>query len=359
MPVRSRRRSNLRSFYYKLRLAVPVRKPLAMLAVTSGYLRAKLSRKPRLRGVDIVTNYSCNLRCSHCNIEPMTRKGEPTLSLDDYRAVERQCSELGVFQYTFTGGEPLVCKDLEEIIEVFKPHKRLIFLQTNGRLISSLEKARWLRRIGVDVVNVSLDSGLPDEHDANRNRPGNYAETMRALDFVRRAGLRTMIGTVLTHQNLHSRGIHELLEHCERNRILLVLNLAAPVGRWHDNEDILLTEEDQDHIRGLTARYPMASLDIEAAINAYGCPGFKEKLYITPYGEVTGCTFVQVSFGNVKESPLRRIRDRALESGFMSDFSPRCYAAEDRDFMRRTMPHLGGNVPRRHSELLEISPGDG
>ena len=110
------RLTNLKRFYYQLCLALPPRKPLAVLAAAGGYVRARLFRKPVLRGVDIVTNYSCNLACRHCNIHTMRRRDVPTLSLDDYRDIERQCSEMGVFQYTFTGGDPLLRKDLERLV---------------------------------------------------------------------------------------------------------------------------------------------------------------------------------------------------------------------------------------------------
>jgi MoaA/NifB/PqqE/SkfB family radical SAM enzyme len=324
--------TNLRRFLLSIKIVSPWHKPIAFKNLVLSFLKAKFTKKPVLRGVDIVTNFCCNLTCSHCNIDTMIKDKSKELSLDDYRRIEKEATELGVFQYLFTGGEPLLRKDFEELVKIFKPHKRLIFVQTNATLINTIEKAKRLRKIGVDLVNVSLDSGIEEEHDNNR-------------------GLHVIVGTVVSHTNLHSEGLHSLFEYARKTKTSIILNLAAPSGKWFNNTDILLTKEDQLYIRELVNKNPFLRLDMDSTINEYGCPAFKEKLYISPYGDVMGCTFVQVSFGNVKEKSLKEIRDKALNEDFMNKYAKRCYAAEDKEFINKYMSQLGEEVPKTFAEV--------
>lgn len=343
--------TNLKRFLLSVKTVAPWHKPMAFSTLVYSYLKAKVTTAPILRGVDIVTNFSCNLKCSHCNIETMKKPKSEELTLDDYRRIEKECTELGVFQYSFTGGEPLLRKDFEEVVKIFKPHKRLMLVQTNATLIKDLEKAKWLKKIGIDIINVSLDSGIEEEHDTNRGLKDNYKQTIDALKLCRKAGLHVIIGSVVSHSNLHSEGLNALFDYAKEAKISIILNLAVPTGKWFDNKDILLTEEDQIYVRELVNKNPYLRLDMDSTINEYGCPAFKEKLYISPYGDVTGCTFVQVSFGNLKEKSLKEIRDKALNTDFMDKYAKRCYAAENKEFIKKYMSQLGEDVPKTYEEV--------
>lgn len=344
--------NHLKRFYFTSKLVFTPAKPLAFLTALKSYLNAKTSDKPVLRGVDIVTNYSCNLLCKHCNIDNMVKNKKNKLSLDDYREIEKQCTKLGIFQYCFTGGEPLLCKDLEKIVKIFKPYKRIMLIQTNGLLIKSLAGAKQLKKIGIDILNVSLDSGIAEEHDSNRGVKKHHEHTLKVIGWGKKAGLQIIIGTVLSHENLHSAGINKLINFVIKNNYILLLNLAVPAGKWHKNKKILLTKDDQTYIRQLIDKYPALRIDMNSTINQYGCPAFKEKLYITPYGDVTGCTFAQISFGNIKEKSLEDIRNLALKTNLMNKYSHVCYAAEDADFINKYMSQLGNNVPLYYKQII-------
>lgn len=344
--------NQLKRFYFTSKLIFTPTKPAAFLTALKSYLHAKISDKPVIRGVDIVTNYSCNLLCKHCNIDNMVKNKNNQLTLDDYREIEKQCTNLGIFQYCFTGGEPLLCKDFEEIVKIFKPYKRIMLIQTNGRLITSFSKAKHLKDIGIDILNVSLDSGIAQEHDKNRGVKGHYFHTLKVIDWGKKAGMQIIIGTVVSHENLHSEGINKLINFVNKNNYILLLNLAVPAGKWYKNQNILLTKEDQAFVRELVKNNPALRLDMNSTINQYGCPAFKEKLYITPYGEVTGCTFAQISFGNVKDKSLKEIRNLALKTNLMNKYSQICYAAEDRNFINKYMSKLGNIVPQDYKKIM-------
>jgi len=341
----------LKRLILTIKLVFSIRKPLAFLLLLRNYIKAKLVKSPVLRGVDIVLTYACNLKCKHCNISGMLQSENNPLSLDEYREIEKECTRLGVVQYTFTGGEPLLAENFEEIVKIFKPYKRIMLLQTNGALIKSYDDAIRLRKIGINVVNVSMDSGIAEEHDRNRGLAGHWEQTQKCLSYGKKAGLKTMIGTVISHNNLHSIGIKKLISYAQKNNIILLLNLAAPTGKWFKNKDVILTKEDQEYIRNLVRQNPHVRLDMDSTINQYGCPAFKEKLYITPYGDVTGCTFVPVAFGNIRYMSIEEIRKIGLRIEFMNKYSKICYAAEDHDFINQYMSQLEPPMPEHFSYL--------
>ena len=110
----------------------------------------------------------CDLRCVYCMKEKMTflPKSE-ILTLEE---IERLCDnfiELGVSKIRITGGEPLVRRDIIELIKKlnFKKNKtnlKEITLTSNGTLLAKY--AKELKKFGVNRINISLDTIDPDKY---------------------------------------------------------------------------------------------------------------------------------------------------------------------------------------------------
>ena len=98
----------------------------------------------------------CNFRCVFCHSEGIGSSTEE-LKTEDYQIIAKATSLLGISYVKFTGGEPLLRSDLEEIISIFKENGfREVSLTTNGFLLPS--RAHALKLAGLDWVNVSLHS---------------------------------------------------------------------------------------------------------------------------------------------------------------------------------------------------------
>ncbi len=142
----------------------------------------------------------CNLRCTYC----MPAEGLPFLpppalmSRDEITRLARiAVTEFGVRQIRFTGGEPLLRKDLVEIIRdvaALEPRPE-ISLTTNA--IGLTSRAEALAAAGLNRINVSLDSIEPETFAKITRRP--FLERVLAgIDAVKRAGLaETKINAVL------------------------------------------------------------------------------------------------------------------------------------------------------------------
>ncbi len=134
----------------------------------------------------------CNLRCTYCMPAaglPWTA-AEQLLQPDEIiRLVRMGVTRLVITKVRFTGGEPLLAKDLEEIIAAtaeLRPRPQLA-LTTNGVLLA--KRAEALARAGLDRVNVSLDS-VDYLHFAAITRRDRLSDVLAGLAAAHAAGLR-------------------------------------------------------------------------------------------------------------------------------------------------------------------------
>ena len=132
----------------------------------------------------------CNLRCVYC----MPLEGLPWLQRDEllsYEEIEqiiRVMAPMGLERLRITGGEPLVRRDVPELVKLLAaiPGIRDLSLSTNAVLLA--EQADALKAAGVSRLNVSLDSLQEDRVDRIARRPGSYPKIMEGLAAAEEAG---------------------------------------------------------------------------------------------------------------------------------------------------------------------------
>ena len=141
----------------------------------------------------------CNARCGFCDYwktDPAARDQE----LQDYADAARYFDPLLV---TFTGGEPLLRRDLEDLVASVGKAVRLkyIMLLTHGGMLSG-ERAQSLWDAGVNQFNISLDY-LDGRHDAARGIPKLTSRIFDTVDTLRRSGIDSIrFNTVIKRDNL-------------------------------------------------------------------------------------------------------------------------------------------------------------
>jgi GTP 3',8-cyclase len=163
----------------------------------------------------------CNLRCVYC----MPPEGIPwkhhdqIMRYEEIAAVVRVAAENGIREVRLTGGEPLVRKDLADLVRMISaiPGIEDISLTTNAVLLE--KQARALAEAGLQRVNISLDTLNPDKFK-RITRLGTFEQTWRGIEAAEACGLKPIkINTVVM------RGINddEILD-------LARLSLGHP---WH------------------------------------------------------------------------------------------------------------------------------
>ena len=135
-------------------------------------------------------------------------------------SITKAAAELGMRSVKFTGGEPLLRRDLEEIIARI-PQSLDTSLTTNGILLAG--RAEALARAGLDRVNVSLDSLQPSKYcEITAGRPGDLERVLAGIDASREAGLLPIkLNVVVLKKN--EAEVPEMIEFCRQRGLILQL----------------------------------------------------------------------------------------------------------------------------------------
>jgi len=314
----------------------------------------KVKRGESIAILQFQYDYTCNFRCEHCCITKLRRKkGERYFTIDDVKELSRQADEMGLAHIVITGGEPLVFPDFDDVVKAIDPQKFYITSDTNGWFLDE-KRAKHIKSIGVDKIQLSLDSLSATEHDKFRRKPGSHERAIRAIDASLEAGLNIILATVVTKQRVRSEEFVEFLEFAKKKGIAVFVTYAKPVGDWEGNFDVLVSRDDMDYMRGLEEKYnvfthltPSYGLDM-------GCISVKRMVSITKYGDVMPCPYIHCSLGNFFKEPLKDIIERGLNIRYFGKYIDTCLIAEDREFINEyeAQKIMGKPLPVLCSEVF-------
>ncbi|MBU3185177.1 GTP 3',8-cyclase MoaA [Clostridium estertheticum] len=141
----------------------------------------------------------CNLRCIYCMPEQGIKKLEHVdiLRFEEIFKIVKVSEKLGINKVRYTGGEPLVMKDIDKLIYETSKLQGIedISITTNGILLGDM--ASDLKKAGLKRVNISLDT-LDDAKFKSITRIGNLDKVMKSIDRCLTLGLKPVkINTVL------------------------------------------------------------------------------------------------------------------------------------------------------------------
>lgn len=160
--------------------------------------------------------YRCNATCGFCDI---WERPSPYVTLENARENLRDLKKLGVRVVDFTGGEPLLHRQLPELLQEAKRLGLITTVTTNALLYPKLaERLRGL----VDMLHFSLDSPVAAEHDQSRG-VRCFDKVMESIALARQLGERPDILFTVFERNVHQiRQMYESI--CAPNDLLLILN---------------------------------------------------------------------------------------------------------------------------------------
>lgn len=159
------------------------------------WLRAR--NRPVLLNFEVTMR--CNAKCGFCDYWKTPAEARHS-EMSDFAEIARRFSPMLV---TFTGGEPTLRKDLEEIVASVRKAVRYTYVQmiTHGAMLS-LDRAKSLWDAGVDQFNISLDY-LDERHDVARGIPGLSAKILALVPEMKAAGIGSVrFNTVIKNDNL-------------------------------------------------------------------------------------------------------------------------------------------------------------
>jgi pyrroloquinoline quinone biosynthesis protein E len=263
--------------------------------------------------------YRCPLACGYCS-NPVNLAGyTDELSTDEWRRVLVEARELGVLQCHLSGGEPLVRRDLEDIVA--GAHQ--LGLYTNlvtSALGLSRPRAERLRAAGLDHVQVSIQADEPALSDRIAGTR-SFARKVEAMAVVSELGWPLTLNVVLHRQNIDRvADVLALAEEVGADRVELA-NTQYYGWAWR-NREALLPSRDQLEAAEVVVRAARTRLrdrmDVIYVIPDYysrypkPCMGgwAARQLTVAPNGDVLPCPAAQslpLPRASVRDEPLARI----------------------------------------------------
>jgi MoaA/NifB/PqqE/SkfB family radical SAM enzyme len=305
----------------------------------------KIKRGESIAIIQFQYNYTCNFRCQHCSVKRFQgKKDGRQFTIADVKELFRQADEMGLARVTITGGEPLVFKDFDALVAAIDPQKFYINCDTNGWLLDE-KMAKHIKSIGVDRVQLSLDSFNANEHDRFRKARGSYDRAMKAVDIALETGLGIFMQTVVTKQRLHSDEFIKFIEFFNKKGVGVFVSYAKPVGAWEGNFDVLIDKDDMKYMEQLEKKYNAFTHLTPAYGLHMGCIAVKGMFSVTQYGDVLPCPYMHISIGNVFREPLKDIVQRGLNIKYFGEHVDTCLIAEDRDFIDKYVVNRIYNKP--------------
>ena len=148
----------------------------------------------------IYTNYDCNLKCSYCVAKSGPNAPRRALGIENVKRLVDEAVELGFEHIFFTGGEPFLLNEIYEMLAYSSARIKTTVL-TNAMLLRGvrLEKLCAVANDNL-IVQVSLDGGRPEDHDAYRGA-GTWEKTVEGIQLLQVAGFRVRLGTTETPVN--------------------------------------------------------------------------------------------------------------------------------------------------------------
>ena len=299
----------------------------------------------------------CNLRCIYC----MPEKGitdivphDELLSLEEIYELTKSFVELGIDKIRFTGGEPLVRKNIVELIRKTRELDGIkdISLTTNAQLLKGM--AKDLKEAGLNRVNISLDT-LDPEKFSTITRGGNLNSVLESIDEAIKVGLTPIkINTVLMG-GFNDNEIRDLVELTKRGidvRFIELMPIGEAVGFAKDkfiSNDIIL--------KTISELEPVEREDISSPATYYKLPGASGKVGIinpisckfcdncnrirlTSTGQLKLCLHSNIEIDlksalRNKEDIKQLIRDSILTK-------EASHHLEDEEYITRNMNQIGG-----------------
>ena len=262
--------------------------------------------------------YRCPLHCPYCsNPLRMERNGE--LATEEWRRVIREAAGLGVLQIGFSGGEPLVRKDLRDLIRAARESNLYTNLITSGIGLDEM-RARELREAGLDSVQLSFQSDAVDLADEIAGARA-HERKLQAAGQIRAVGISLSLNFVIHRRNIDR--LPEMIDLTEKlgaKRVELA-NVQFYGWAFLNRAALLPTREQVERAReiAIAAKQRLAGkIDIFYVLPDYyetrpkPCLSGWGQRYLTvnPVGDVLPCPTASSAIPNMR---FENVRERSID----------------------------------------------
>ncbi len=286
------------------------------------------------------TTNQCNMFCDHC-YRDAGAKSMDELSTSEAKQLIREIKKAGFQIMIFSGGEPLMRKDIYELGAFAKAQGLRAVMGTNGSLITP-EVARKMKEAGFMAAGVSLDSLDPAKNDAFRKMENAYELTVGGMNNLKTAGVPFQIHTTVMDWNVAE--LEAITDFAvEIGAMAHHVFFLVPTGRAVKiEEEALRVAVYEKTIARLMDKQKQVPIEIKPTCApqfirvaekkgiplrfSKGCLAGISYCIISPIGNVQPCAYLDMPLGNVKEKPFDIIwrENEVLEKLRTMDYEGKC-----------------------------------
>ena len=300
-------------------------------------LNRNVKRAPAYVGWDVT--FRCNSRCSYCLSWKLGLENkEKELTTQESLDVIRQLGKLKTWMLSFTGGEPLLRKDIFLLIKEAKKRRIGTNLNTNGFFLE--EKAEEIIDSGLDTLTVSVESHDPEVHDSIRNCKNSFNRLEKGIKKLNklRKEKKTHKPFIMIRANVSKANYKELEKYFEywKDKVddikLQPIHEGTANNFLHVQKDGILFQGDEEkeylkYMRRLYKKYPSINTGYHNEFynfffnkkemeKKYRCFALYTILTLDPYGNVYPCTEFISKLGNLRKESLIRILNNKKSRNF-------------------------------------------
>lgn len=212
---------------------------------------------------------ACALACIHCRAEAQPRKHPLELTTTEGFALIDQIKEFGDPIFVITGGDPMLRKDLYELIGYATSKGLRVSLTPSATKLVTWQRLQLAKEAGVRRLAISLDGPIPEVHDAFRGFTGSFQRTLEILGDAQKIGLSLQINTSVSRHNL---GFIDQMPPLVSNfgAVQWSVFFLVPTGRGKV-ADMISAEDQEKVLHWLYELSEKASFDIKAT----ACPPYR------------------------------------------------------------------------------------
>ena len=265
--------------------------------------------------------HRCPLRCPYCSNPVELERASEELTEEEWRRVLSEAASLGVLQVHFSGGEPMVRRDLLSLIAAASDHGLYGNLITSGTLGGEREITAFAAA-GLKHVQLSFQDFAPANNDRIAGLPGAHEKKSRFAAAVRAAGLPLTVNMVVHRQNLG--GVAEMIDmalaldarrleiaHVQYYAWALANRAALLPSRRQLDEATRIVEAARARLKGVLAiDYVVPDyhgVRPKSCMNGWA----RQFMNVTPSGKAVPChaaeSLPSLSFPSVRDSTLADI----------------------------------------------------
>jgi radical SAM protein with 4Fe4S-binding SPASM domain len=273
--------------------------------------------------MDLALTYRCNNDCSHCY--NARQRDFHEMTTQEWKSVIDKVWDLAIPHIVFTGGEPTLREDLVELIQYAEKKGLVTGLNTNGRRLANTIYLQSLVGAGLDHVQITFESHVPEIHDLMVHSPGAWLQTQKGIENAVGSDLYLMTNTTMLQAN--SSSIRETLTYLVELKVptiglnsLIYSGRGADVGSGLREDQLPALLEMAKEITGKAGQRLIWYTPTEYChfdpvnfdLGIKGCSAASYNMCIEPNGDVLPCQSYYSSLGNILQDEWQTIWNHPL-----------------------------------------------